>query len=111
MVNYGPLAAESGWRVWRAPANFNGLRVLASLLHRRRSVEVNQLKGTVFDGLAVSWAGTLYIHFRGLLSPNGILSAAKFTLCPSLAFSYIGSVTARHFTLVLSASAAGVSNT
>jgi len=46
--------------------------------------------------LAVSWAGTLCIHFRGLLSPNGILQGSKFTLRPSLAFSYIGSVTARH---------------
>jgi len=46
--------------------------------------------------LAVSWAGTLYIHFRGLLPRNGILPRAEFTLCPSLAFSYIGSVTARH---------------
>jgi len=39
------------------------------------------------------------------------LPCAKFTLRPSLAFSYIGSVTARQFTLVLSASAAAVSNT
>jgi len=46
--------------------------------------------------LAVSWAGTLYIHFWGLLPPDGILPRAKFTLCPSLALSYIGSVTARH---------------
>jgi len=46
--------------------------------------------------LAVSWARTVYIHFRGLLSPNGILPAAKFTLHPSLALSYIGSVSARH---------------
>ena len=46
--------------------------------------------------LAVSWAGTLYIHFRRLLPPNWILLGAKFTLYPSLAFSYIGSVTARH---------------
>jgi len=46
--------------------------------------------------LAVSWAGTLYIHFRRFLTPDGILPGAKFTLRPSLAFSYIGSVTARH---------------
>jgi len=46
--------------------------------------------------MAVSWAGTLYIHFRGLLPPDGILPGAKFTLRPSFAFSYIGSVTARH---------------
>jgi len=30
-----------------------------------------------FAHLAVSWAGTLYIHFRGLLPPNGILPGAK----------------------------------
>jgi len=46
--------------------------------------------------LAVSWAGTLYIHFRRLLPPDGILPGAKCTLRPSLALSYIGSVTARH---------------
>ena len=39
---------------------------------------------------------SVYIHFRGLLPPNRILPGAKFTLRPSLAFSYIGSVTARH---------------
>jgi len=45
---------------------------------------------------AVSWAATLCIHFRGLLPPDEILLGAKFTLRPSLAFSYIGIVTARH---------------
>jgi len=34
--------------------------------------------------------------FLGILSPSGILPDAIFTLRPSLAFSYIGSVTARH---------------
>jgi len=42
MVNFGPLTAEICWRVWGTPANFNGFRVLASLLQRRRSMEVNQ---------------------------------------------------------------------
>ena len=42
MVNFGPLAAEIGLPVWGTPENFNGFRVLASLLHRRRSTEVNQ---------------------------------------------------------------------
>jgi len=51
--------------------------------------------------LAVSWAGTLYIHFWGLLPPNGILQDAEFTLCPSLAFSCIGSVTAWHLSQTL----------
>jgi len=34
--------------------------------------------------------------FWGLLPPGGILVCAKVTLRPSLAFSYIGSVTAWH---------------
>jgi len=40
-------------------------------------------------------AGALYIpvHLWGLLPHHIILSRAKFTLRPSLAFSYIGSVT------------------
>ena len=34
MVNFGLLAAEIGLPVWGTPPNFNGLRVLAALLHR-----------------------------------------------------------------------------
>jgi len=33
MVNFGALAAEICWQVWGTPANFNGFRVLAALLH------------------------------------------------------------------------------
>ena len=36
MVNFGLLAAEIDCRVWGTPANFNGFRVLDSLLQRRR---------------------------------------------------------------------------
>jgi len=32
-VNFGLLTAEIRWRVWGTPANFNGFRVLAALLH------------------------------------------------------------------------------
>jgi len=42
----------------------------------------------------VAWY-TIYT-FSGALAPDRILSGGKFTLRPSLAFSYIGSVTARH---------------
>ena len=42
MVNFGTPTAETGWRVWGTPANFNGFCVLALLLHQRRSTEVNQ---------------------------------------------------------------------
>jgi len=33
MVNFGPLTAEIRSGVWGTPANFNGFRVLAALLH------------------------------------------------------------------------------
>jgi len=33
MVNFGLLTAEICWRVWGTPANLNGFRVLAALLH------------------------------------------------------------------------------
>jgi len=94
MVNFGPLTAEIGWRVWSTPGNFNRFHVLASSLHRRRSTEVNQ---TWQDG----WRSSgllryIYCPFLELLLHNGILPGAKFLLRPSLAFSCIGSVTARH---------------
>ena len=47
----------------------------------------------MFGGL-LGWY--IIYTFLAALAPNGILPAAKFTLRPSLAFSYIGSVTARH---------------
>jgi len=42
IVNFDSLTAEISWRVWGTPANFNGFRVLASLLQWRHSTEVNQ---------------------------------------------------------------------
>jgi len=42
MVNFGPLVAEIGLPVWGTPANFNGFRVLAALLHSSQVVGVSQ---------------------------------------------------------------------
>ena len=42
MVNFGPLAAEIVSLVWGTPANFNGFRVLAALLHGTLIVGVSQ---------------------------------------------------------------------
>jgi len=42
MVNFDLLAAEICWRVWGTPANFNGFRVLAALLHGTRAVGTSQ---------------------------------------------------------------------
>jgi len=43
MVKFGLLTAEICWRVWGTPANFNGFRVLAALLHGTLVVGVNQI--------------------------------------------------------------------
>ena len=42
VVNFGPLAAEIVSLVWGTPANFNGFRVLAALLHGILVVGVSQ---------------------------------------------------------------------
>jgi len=42
MVNFGPLTVEIGSGVWDTPANFNGFRVLAALLHGTLVVGVSQ---------------------------------------------------------------------
>ena len=82
MVNFSLLAAEIISLVWGTPANFNGFRVLASLLQRRRSTEANQTLHSV-------WSLPGLVHFRRLLLRNEILPGAKFTLHPpSLALSY-----------------------
>jgi len=47
MVNLGLLAAEICWRVWGTPANFNGFRILAALLHSTL-VKGKERKGRVF---------------------------------------------------------------
>ena len=78
MTNFGPLVAEICWRVWGTPANFNGFRVLASLLQQRRSPEANHTC-TMFGRLL---AGMPYMG--GLLLPDGISPRAKFTLRPTV---------------------------
>ena len=92
MVNFGLLAAETVSLVW-------GTRVPSK---RQRLSRLGFLAATSLTGgqpnfarcLAVSCAATLCIHFRRLLPADGISHHVKFTLRPSLAFSYIGSVTA-----------------
>jgi len=93
-INFGPLVAEIDWRVWSTPSKFQRLSRLG-FVTAVTSVNGSQLNFA--RCLAVSWAGRLFIHFRWLLPHNGISPGAKFTLRPpSLALSYIGSVTARH---------------
>jgi len=91
MANFGPLTAEIGLPVCGTPAKFNRFLVLPSSLQRRRSPKVNQ---TLHD-LWPSPGLVRYIYTFGGFCPTEF-GTCKITLRPSLAFSYIGSVTARH---------------
>ena len=92
MVNFSLLAAEIVSLVWGTPGNFNGFRVLASLLQRRRSTEASQTLHSVWPlhGLVD------YIYIFG-----GSCSVTEFcqvhnSLCVLQELrSPIGSVTAR----------------
>jgi len=93
MVNVGPLTAADGLPVLGTPSKFQWVSGLDFVT---APTSLNRGQPNFAQCLAISWTGTLYINFRGLLPPNGILPDAEFTLRPSLAFSYIFSVTARH---------------
>ena len=94
VVNFGPVMAVICSAVWGTPANFNGFRVLPLLLQRCRSSQANQTLQDVWPS-----PGLLhYIYIFGGSCPLTEFCQMQNSLCgPSLAFSYIGSVTARHF--------------
>jgi len=60
MVNFDPLEAGIGSLVWGTPANYNGFRVLASLL-QRYSTEANQ---TLHD----VWLSPGLVHYNTFLA-------------------------------------------
>jgi len=66
MENLGPLAAEIGLPVWGTLANFHAFRVLASLLHRRRSAEVNRTLCNVWPSPGL---GDYLYTFSGAADP------------------------------------------
>ena len=82
-VNFGPLAAEIVSLVWGTPGNFNGFRVLSTLLQRRRSTEVNQTLHYVWPspglvhyiytfGISCPWRNFAMckIHFLSICAPS-----------------------------------------
>ena len=79
-MNFGPLTAEIGWRVWGTPANFNGFRALASLLHRRRSTEVNQTLHDVWPSHVLVY----YVYTFGSSCPITAYFQVQNSLCAQL---------------------------
>ena len=59
MANFGPLTAEIGLPVWGTPANFNGFRVWAALLHGTLVVGVSQTLRRRTEGAIVFGRATI----------------------------------------------------
>jgi len=75
MMKFGPLAAEIVSLVSGTPANFNGFRVLASLLQRRRSAEANQ---TLHD----VWPFPGLVHYVYIFGASGAVAPQRnFARC------------------------------
>jgi len=55
-VNFGPRAAEIISLVWGTPANFNGFRVLAALLHHNQTAALNRGRQLYSAGRPSRWA-------------------------------------------------------
>jgi len=87
---YGERRPTSGWDRFGSLGHPSKFQRLSHLGFVTAPTSLTEGQSNFARCLAVYWAGTLHIHFRGLLP------GAKFTLRPSLALSYIGSVTARH---------------
>jgi len=90
-VNFGPLTTEIGWQVWSTQQI--STRFAFWLRYR---IDVAQRRSTKLHDVWPSPGLVHYIYILGDLPPNAILLGAKFTLRPSFALSYIGSVTARY---------------
>jgi len=80
MVNFGPLAAEILSLDWGTLGNFNGFHVLASLLQRCRSTEVNQTLHYVWPSPAL----VRYIYTFGISCPLTEFCHVQNSLCVHL---------------------------
>ena len=76
MVNFSPLYRLRSVRQFGHPSKFQRVSRLAVIT---ALTSLNGGQPNFSRCLTVSWAGTLYIRYRGLLPPNGISSGAKST--------------------------------
>jgi len=93
---YGELQPTNGSDRFTSFGHPNKFQRVSHLGFVTSATSLNGGEPNFARSLAISWAGTLYIHFRGLLPPDGILPGAKLTLRTSLALFHISSVTAQH---------------
>ena len=64
MMNFGPLVAEIGPVVWGTPADFNGFRVVAALLHGTPAVGASQTLQRWTEGATYIWQGGHHVGHR-----------------------------------------------
>jgi len=81
---YGKLRTTNGWDRFVSLGHPSKFQRVSRLGFVNAATSLNGSQPNFVQCLVVSWAGTLYIHFWGLLPRNGILPGAKFTLCPSM---------------------------
>jgi len=93
MVNFGALTAEIVSLVWGTPANFNGFRVLVSLLQRRRSMEGIQTLHDVWPSPGL--VHCIYI-FVGSFPLTENFARCKIHYMSKSCIRLTGSVIARH---------------
>ena len=93
---YGELRPINSWDLLVSLGHPSKFQWVSRLCFVTAVTSLDAGKPNFVQCLAIFCAGTLYVHFPGLLTPNGILPHAKLTLLPGLAFFYIGTVTARH---------------
>jgi len=85
---YGELQPTNSWYRLVSLGHPSKFQWVSRLSFVTAPMSVSQTLHDVWLSLGADTV-SVYIHFRGLLPPNRILSGAKFTLCPSLAFCYI----------------------
>ena len=96
---YGELQFSNGWDWLVSLGHPNKFQRVSRFGFVTAATWLNGSQPNFARCLAVSCAGTLYIHFRELLPTDLNLVTCNFVtvaLSPSLVFSYISSITARH---------------
>jgi len=95
-AQYGELRPTNGWDRFRSLGHPSKFQRVSCLAFVAAATLLTGDQPNFAQSLAVSWAATVCTHVWGLLPPDGILTGAILTLRPSLAFSYIDSITAQH---------------
>jgi len=89
MVNVGLLTAKICWRVWGTPANFNGFRVLAALLHGTLVAGVSKILWRWTEGSTYIRQGGHHVgHWPTFLVQSVLLSRPIIKASNWLEFPY-----------------------